>query len=463
MAWRAPAGGAFVRVLQLPTSTDRFASSARWSPGRRCIALAFALVAHRRDDARSCASRTSAPRCARSRATARSRPRWACPCAGSRSSAWLGSGIVCGVAGLLLADLFTSLDYTALTFLVISSLAAALIGRLRSLWVTLAGGLAVGLAAGRRHAVLRRSRPTAARRRSCSRSSRCSISAATARSRSRGRRGSGVLRLATAQVRRSTRGASSAAAPSIAVFLGVVLFVLPAVLGGDWIKTLTGVAIYAVVAAGLVTLYGRVGMISLGQIALLAIGTWTATRLSLRHGPAVPGAAARHRRDHLRRRRADRPAGTAAERPLPRAHHADGGRRRERRADDDQLPERRRRLHRATPRRVDLSGLAARRRPGIAGGDTAYYRYTIVVCALMFLLIAAALRLEARARLGVDPRERAGGARGGREHRPLQALGVRAGVVHDRRGGLPAGRAARPADARSGSRRRTRSRCSRPR
>ena len=65
--------------------------------------------------------------------------------AGSRLAAWFGSGLVCGAAGLLLADLFTSLDYTALTFLVISSLAAALIGRLRSLWVTLAGGLAVGL------------------------------------------------------------------------------------------------------------------------------------------------------------------------------------------------------------------------------------------------------------------------------------------------------------------------------
>ena len=60
------------------------------------------------------------------------------------AAAWLGSGLVCGAAGLLLADLFTSLDYAALTFLVISSLAAALIGRLRSLWVTLAGGIAVG-------------------------------------------------------------------------------------------------------------------------------------------------------------------------------------------------------------------------------------------------------------------------------------------------------------------------------
>src|SRR6185369_6704649 len=59
--------------------------------------------------------------------------------------AWFGSGIFCGMAGLLLPDLLTSLDYSALTFLVISALAAALIGRLRSLWMTLAGGLAVGV------------------------------------------------------------------------------------------------------------------------------------------------------------------------------------------------------------------------------------------------------------------------------------------------------------------------------
>jgi branched-chain amino acid transport system permease protein len=61
------------------------------------------------------------------------------------AAAWLGSGLVCGASGLLLADLFTSLDYAALTFLVISSLAAALIGRLRSLGVTLTGGIVVGL------------------------------------------------------------------------------------------------------------------------------------------------------------------------------------------------------------------------------------------------------------------------------------------------------------------------------
>ena len=75
----------------------------------------------------------------------------------------------------------------------------------------------------------------------------------------------------------------------IVAFLGVgALRRCPPILGGDWIKTLTGVAIYAVVAAGLVTLYGRVGMISLGQIALLAIGTWTATRLDYAYDLPFP-------------------------------------------------------------------------------------------------------------------------------------------------------------------------------
>ena len=104
----------------------------------------------------------------------------------------------------------------------------------------------------------------------------------------------------------------------------------------------------------------------------------------------------------------------------------------------------------------DLSGLEPVGRPGIAEGDTAYYRYTIVVCALMFLLIALHFAVEARARLGGDPRERAGGARGGRQHRPLQALGVRARVVHDGRRAAdcsPPSSATRP---RSDSRRRTR-------
>jgi branched-chain amino acid transport system permease protein len=60
------------------------------------------------------------------------------------AAAWLGSGLLAGIAGLLLSNL-VGLDATSLTFLVISGLAAALIARLRSLWVTLIAGIVVGL------------------------------------------------------------------------------------------------------------------------------------------------------------------------------------------------------------------------------------------------------------------------------------------------------------------------------
>jgi len=60
------------------------------------------------------------------------------------AAAWLGSGLVCGAAGLLLSNL-VGLDMATLTFLVIPALAAALVGQLRSLWVTLAAGLVIGV------------------------------------------------------------------------------------------------------------------------------------------------------------------------------------------------------------------------------------------------------------------------------------------------------------------------------
>jgi branched-chain amino acid transport system permease protein len=60
------------------------------------------------------------------------------------AAAWLGSGIVCGITGVLLGDL-VGLDIVTLAFLVIPALAAALIGQLRSLWVTLIGGFVIGL------------------------------------------------------------------------------------------------------------------------------------------------------------------------------------------------------------------------------------------------------------------------------------------------------------------------------
>jgi branched-chain amino acid transport system permease protein len=60
------------------------------------------------------------------------------------AAAWLGCGVLAGLAGLLLADL-VALDATTLTFLVISSLAAVLIARLRSITITFVAAIVVGL------------------------------------------------------------------------------------------------------------------------------------------------------------------------------------------------------------------------------------------------------------------------------------------------------------------------------
>src|SRR3990170_1562849 len=128
MAWRAPAGGAFNRVLTLPTTNHRFelfGATVNWTQG---ISLAFAifLTAGTTIFLRTTKLGTAM------RALADDREITATlgvPVRRVEASAWLVSGLVCGTAGLLLADLFTTLDYAALTFLVISSLAAALIGR----------------------------------------------------------------------------------------------------------------------------------------------------------------------------------------------------------------------------------------------------------------------------------------------------------------------------------------------
>jgi branched-chain amino acid transport system permease protein len=60
------------------------------------------------------------------------------------AAAWFGCGALSGLAGVLLADL-VALDATTLTFLVISSLAAALVAQLRSIVATFLAAMAIGL------------------------------------------------------------------------------------------------------------------------------------------------------------------------------------------------------------------------------------------------------------------------------------------------------------------------------
>jgi len=66
---------------------------------------------------------------------------------------------------------------------------------------------------------------------------------------------------------------------AIAVFVTVV-FLVPQVLDSYWVLVITGAVIYSIVALGLGLLIGRVGMVSLCQYVLAAVGAWVALRLS---------------------------------------------------------------------------------------------------------------------------------------------------------------------------------------
>jgi branched-chain amino acid transport system permease protein len=58
--------------------------------------------------------------------------------------AWFGCGLLAGLAGVILGDL-VALDATTLTFLVIPTLAATLIGGLKSIWITFFAALVIGV------------------------------------------------------------------------------------------------------------------------------------------------------------------------------------------------------------------------------------------------------------------------------------------------------------------------------
>ena len=249
----------------------------------------------------------------------------------------------------------------------------------------------------------------------------------------------------------------------IAGLLVLALVAVPEFAGADWITTATSIAIYSVAALGFSILYGRVGMISLGQVALLTIGCWIGARLS--YGTSLPFPllllaaggitcvigtlvglpALRLSGIYLALITlmfagattivlavTDFPSGgggftgrsatgalTTSTPPGAKTVGGDRGRR--------VLPLHRDRLHDPVPAR------------------------------------AAPRRQQAGTRLGGDPRERAGSARRRRQHHALQALGVRARVLRHRRRGMPARSTGRESRGRSRSRRRIRSPWPRPR
>jgi branched-chain amino acid transport system permease protein len=145
------------------------------------------------------------------------------------------------------------------------------------------------------------------------------------------------------------------------------------------------VAIYSVTALGFGLLYGRVGMISLGQVALLSIGVWVGTRLAyatsipfplllivvgavvMAIGVLVGLTAIRLSGLYLALVTLMFAGATVVVLSVIDFPNGGGGFT----------------GHTSTP---NLSGLENVRRPKIAVGDTAYYRYVVIVAAILFVL-----------------------------------------------------------------------------
>jgi branched-chain amino acid transport system permease protein len=171
----------------------------------------------------------------------------------------------------------------------------------------------------------------------------------------------------------------------IGALLAFALAALPELFGTDWITTFTSVAIYSVVAAGFGILYGRVGLISLGQVALLSVGCWIGTRLSYATsipfpllllvvggitcviGVLVGLPALRLSGLYLALVTLMFAGAMTVVLSVIDFPNGGGG-------------------FTARTNNPDLSGTVAVRRPAMAEGDTSYYRYVVVVCAVMFLL-----------------------------------------------------------------------------
>src|ERR1700755_1072411 len=77
--------------------------------------------------------------------------------------------------------------------------------------------------------------------------------------------------------------------PLVIVALRVfVLLAFPSLFSQYYVDAWTQVAIYSIVTLGLGVLVGRVGMVSLGQGAVLALGAWVAARLLVAQGLPSP-------------------------------------------------------------------------------------------------------------------------------------------------------------------------------
>ncbi|HEY1516021.1 MAG TPA: branched-chain amino acid ABC transporter permease [Solirubrobacteraceae bacterium] len=177
----------------------------------------------------------------------------------------------------------------------------------------------------------------------------------------------------------------------VVVLLAFVLLVLPSLFSTYYIDASTQVAIYAIVALGLGVLVGRVGMVSLGQAAVLAIGAWVAARILFATSLPYPLVL-------LASGLITMVLGTLVGLPalrlsglylalitlmlagaitvvLATTNFPNGG-------------------HGFLGYNGSTVHIPPIRRPSIATGETAYFRYSVIVAVLMFLLVVAHVRTK---------------------------------------------------------------------
>jgi branched-chain amino acid transport system permease protein len=195
----------------------------------------------------------------------------------------------------------------------------------------------------------------------------------------------------TSTPERSRRRPPARALTRAAVITALLLFVLlalPQLLSLYYIDAMTQVAVYSVVTLGLGVLVGRVGLYSLGQAAVLAIGAWVAARLlfataqpyplvlleagviTMVAGTLIGLPALRMRGLYLALitlMLAGAITVVLATTNFPNGGHGFLG---------------------YNPSTVHIPAI---RRPSIATSDPAYFRYAVVVAILMFLLVLAHL------------------------------------------------------------------------
>jgi branched-chain amino acid transport system permease protein len=175
----------------------------------------------------------------------------------------------------------------------------------------------------------------------------------------------------------------------IGVLLLFVLFALPQLMSLYYVDTMTQVAVYSMVAVALGVLVGRVGLVSLGQVAVLAVGAWVAARLlfattqpyplilleaglvTMGVGVVIGLPALRLRGLYLALITLMLAGGITV--VLQTTNFPNGG-------------------HGLLGYNGSTVHIPPIRRPSIAASDPAYFRYAVVVAVLMFLLVLVHIR-----------------------------------------------------------------------